>query len=242
MATISSIKAKVGKEEISDFTPPLPKKFLPTKDTIFSFPGAPLPVIPLPAIPSLSPNLEDERDETSNISSTDMEAEIFKYIAAQRAIRIEEGKQNLNEIKKKQLYRKELYQELNRLQKHLEENAKASEKLEWANTATTIGLVVLSVAGFISAVVSGGYNTALDALTVVGSTANSAVNITGQVMQLKTQEKEGLAKELQELRFLENELVEKILSQNQHAFKHLHHLWKLASEIIKNQNRLKLSS
>lgn len=241
-------RGSIGKEELPD-SPSLPRKRpRPTEDTIspskrpkFDFPF--LPCIPFPPIPVLpSPNAATEDTIEESHPSGDPEREIFKMIAAQRNLRSEEWRQNLAEIKKKQLYAKALHEELNKLQKYLEEHAKASEKLEWASGATTIGLVILSVAGFVSALLSGGYTTTINTLGLVGSTANSAINVTGQVMQLQSQEKEGLAKELQELRSLENELVQKILADNQHAFQNLHTLWTIASEIIRNQNLLKLSS
>lgn len=231
-----------------NLAPEIPETYLKKKspflkDTIFPFLPTPFPLpSPLPPIPPI-PHPQDEEEAVEEAHAAfDLEAEVFKYIAAQRELRVEEGRQNLKEIKLKQVYRKRLHEELDKLQEYLEKHAKTSEKLSWANSATTIALVVLSVAGFISSLVSGGYTTTIDALTAVGSAANNGVAITGQFMQLQSQEKEGLAKALQESRTLENTLVNGLLDENSHAFKHIQLLWKLANQIIKNQNRLKLSS
>lgn len=139
------------------------------------------------------------------------------------------------EVMSKQMIRKTMHNELNEMMKKLEERGILSKILGWLQHGSSAALIIFSVACFAAAIFTGGVSAVLGALSAVAGTASGVIGGTNSLVQMDTQQKQGQATELRELRSLEETRVHALLGDNKQVWDKLHILWDMSIKILQNR-------
>lgn len=171
-----------------------------------------------------------------------MEKDVMQSYSASRTLHTEMIKHSFAEVKLKQHHRKALHQQTDELKDAIAKKAKVSETLKWVNTATTIGLIILSVVSFALSIVTGGVSALFGAVTSILGTASGVMGATQGIMQLQNQEKQGVAAGLTLERELEYHGIDTILTETQKGNDSISNNTQDAIQIQKNKSNVKIFS
>lgn len=187
-------------------------------------------VVALPDIPFLLP---------PDFSDSALDRSLFEMLSELRESQNETCRINYSDVGKKQGLQKEKQEQLNELQKYLEEKAKTAEALEWVHVGTTVTTVICSVICFALGLVTGGIGAIPGAISAVAGAMSGTTSVANSALQLQKQEKQGLTLELRETRSLDQHMIQEILGNNQHVMEKVALLWSLSMMIIRKQLQVK---
>jgi hypothetical protein len=203
------------------------------------------------AAPSATPKQLNETSQMEVVKSEDthlkidndsqMDREVLDRANALRSSKNESVATTYKEIDTQLKYRKAMFEERKALDRYIDQRSKISKKLDWVKGGATLGLVAFSVAGFAITLATAGIGGAVfGVLAAVAGAAQGVTQVSQSIIQMQQQEKQGLAAELNDLRDLAYEQVQKLLDRNQIEVQKITELWKLASDLLRVQSESRI--